>query len=180
MDIEELIKKTVEATNTAMMKELKRHKMLKNIRQSPFQKTETLLYNYSKFENILKSKLEDIETIETEGISKRSTSFVKWSSSNNYDGSNDYTRSLNAIEKIKSSIIQVEGYIHQIDNALNTIKDDPYYELIPMWYFEGQTREEIAEYFYADVSTISRNKTRLINLLQIRLFSDEYLEDILG
>lgn len=47
-----------------------------------------------------------------------------------------------------------------------------------MKYFEGKTREEIAEHFDVDVSTISRNKNRLINLLQIRLFSDEVIYQI--
>jgi hypothetical protein len=178
MDIEELIKKTVEAANDSLLKELKRKKMLKTNKQTAFQKTESLLYNYTKFQDVLKSKLEEIEMIENEGISKKSKSFVQWSSGNSYDSSNDYEKSLNAIEKIKTSIIQIEGYIKQIDNALNTIKDDPYYELIPMKYFEGQSREDLSYYFEVDVSTISRQNSRLLNMLQIRLFTDEHLEEI--
>ncbi|WFD09954.1 hypothetical protein [Tepidibacter hydrothermalis] len=181
MNIEQRLKELIqEKTVESTFNELKKQRMLKSTRQTAFQKTETLLYNYPKFENVLKSKLEEIETIEKEGISKRSKSFVQWSSSNNYDNSNEYEKSMNAIQKIKASIVQIEGYISQIDAALNIIKDDPYYELIPMKYFEGQTREDIAYYFEVDVKTIDRHKNRLVNLLKIRLFSDECIEELLG
>ena len=41
---------------------IKNKNMIKSSPQSAYQKTETLLYNYPKFENVLKSKLEEIET----------------------------------------------------------------------------------------------------------------------
>lgn len=181
MNIDESLQALIqEKTVNAMFKELKKQKMIKNTKQTAFQKTEALLYNYPKFQNVLKSKLAEIELIEKEGISKRSKSFVQWSSGNNYDSSNEYIKSLNAIDKIKESIVQIEGYIFKIDAALNPIKDDPYFELIPMKYFEGQSREDLAYYFEVDVKTIDRHKNRLINQLQIMLFSDEYLEELLG
>jgi hypothetical protein len=181
VDIEQRVKELVEQkTVDALYKELKKQNMLKDNKQTAFQKTESLLYNYPKFQNVLKSKLDEIEMIEKEGISKRSTSFIQWSASNNYDNSNEYEKSLSAIDKIKASIVQIESYIYQIDQALAAIKDDPYFELISMKYFEGQSREDLAYYFDCDVRTTDRHKNRLLNLLQIRLFSDEYLEQLLG
>jgi RNA polymerase sigma factor (sigma-70 family) len=82
------------------------------------------------------------------------------------------------IERIELSIKTTKNFIKIIDDAIDTLKDDPYYELIDMRYFKGRTREEIAEYFDCDVSTVNRNKNRLINLLQIRLFSDEVIQQI--
>ena len=70
------------------------------------------------------------------------------------------------------------NFIKMIDIALNEIEDDPYFEIIRMKYFEGKTREEMAEHYGVDVRTISRNKNKLINLLQIKLFSDEYILQI--
>ncbi|QUH18689.1 sigma-70 family RNA polymerase sigma factor [Alkaliphilus sp. B6464] len=180
MNIDENLQALIhEKTFEALVKELKKKNMLKSGKQTPFQKTETLLYNYPKFQNVLKNKLEEIEMIEKEGISMRSKSFVQWRSNNSYDNSNDYERSLNAIDKIKASIVQIEGYIFKIDAALNPIKDDPYFEIIPMKYFESKSREYIAEELYCDIRTVDRNKNRLVNLLQIRLFSEEYLEQLL-
>lgn len=65
-----------------------------------------------------------------------------------------------------------------IDDTLEDIEDDPYGEIIPLIYFEGETRESVAEYFDTTVTTISRNKTRLINILKVRLFSDDVIYEL--
>lgn len=60
--------------------------------------------------------------------------------------------------------------VGEIDAALETISDDPYYEIIPMCYFSGESREAMAEYFETSTTTISRQKKRLINILTKLLF----------
>lgn len=65
-----------------------------------------------------------------------------------------------------------------IEKALENIEDDIYFEIIPMAYFEHAAREEMAEYFDTTVTTISRNKNRLINLLKVELFSDDVILEI--
>lgn len=66
----------------------------------------------------------------------------------------------------------------KIEEAMKTIENDPYKEAIKMFYFEGVSREEVAEYYNTSVTTISRNKTRLINKIKIILFSDETILQI--
>lgn len=66
----------------------------------------------------------------------------------------------------------------KIEKAMQTIENDPYKEIIKMFYFEDVSREEVAEYFNTSVTTISRNKTRLINKLKVILFSDETVFEI--
>ena len=68
--------------------------------------------------------------------------------------------------------------LEKIEEAMKTIEDDPYKEAIEMFYFEGVSREEVAEYYNTSVTTISRNKTRLINKIKIILFSDETILQI--
>lgn len=68
--------------------------------------------------------------------------------------------------------------VSRIDTALNAIRDDPYYEIIPMIYFQEKTREDCAEFFYTTVSTVSRNKTRLVNKLKAYLFSDDVIYEM--
>ncbi len=82
------------------------------------------------------------------------------------------------IYAIEQSIQVTCKFINVIDAALDSLKGDSYYEIIPMKYFEGKTREDIAGFFDCDVKTVSRNKNRLINKLQIRLFSDEFIYQI--
>ena len=65
-----------------------------------------------------------------------------------------------------------------INEALDEIKDDPYYEIIPLIYFENATREYVAEEFDTTVTTISRNKNRLVNKLKTRIFSDEVIYEL--
>ena len=63
----------------------------------------------------------------------------------------------------------------KIETAMNTIKDDYYYDVISLYYFEGKTREEVAERYNTSETTISRNKKRLIDALSAILFSDDLI-----
>lgn len=66
----------------------------------------------------------------------------------------------------------------KIEDALDKIKDDPYYDVIEMFYFENRTREYIALEYDSSVTTISRNKTRLLNQLSLMLFSDDVIFEL--
>lgn len=50
----------------------------------------------------------------------------------------------------------------KFSHLLNSISDDPYIDIIYLQYRDGKTLEWIAEYFNKDVSTIKRNKKRII------------------
>lgn len=66
----------------------------------------------------------------------------------------------------------------KIEAALSSIKKDPYYEIVPLYYIGGRTREELADRFDTSVTTISRNKSRLIRKLKVVLFSDDYIREV--
>lgn len=68
--------------------------------------------------------------------------------------------------------------VNRMDKALEEISSDIYYKLLPMIYFENCTREECAEYFDTTVTTVSRNKTRLVNRLKNYLFSDDVIFEL--
>ncbi|MBO7673282.1 hypothetical protein J6S88_07755 [bacterium] len=68
--------------------------------------------------------------------------------------------------------------VAKMNEALGTIKTDIYYGIIPMFYFEHETRENIADYYNTTVTTISRNKTRLVNELKAILFSSDFITEI--
>lgn len=68
--------------------------------------------------------------------------------------------------------------VKKVDEALETIKDDPYYDVIRLFYFEGQTRESIALDYGCTETTISRNKSRLLDRLKVMLFSDEVIFEL--
>jgi RNA polymerase sigma factor (sigma-70 family) len=173
--IEKTAQITAQLTANEIVSELKRQSLLKNNKQTPFQKTETLLYNYNHFQDAITDKYKQIEEIESVGLPKKSKSITSFSPSPTYTIKSDDDKAEEKIEAIEQSIRTTRNFIQVIDDAIDKLKDDPYFDLIRLRYFEGESREKIAEYFNVDASTISRNKNRLVNLLQIRLFSDEVI-----
>lgn len=174
-----LINHTVQKAVDNSIAELKRHNLIVEGRQTPFQKTETLLFNYNNFKAAIKDKEEQILEIRQMGLRKKSKSITSFSGSSGFtEVKSDAEKAEEKIEMIEFSISTTKNFIRIIDDAIALLKDDDYYDLIRLRYFEGKKYEEIAEYFDCDVSTVSRNKNRLINLLQIRLFSDEVIQHI--
>lgn len=83
-----------------------------------------------------------------------------------------------AIAADKENTMKTQKLIKIIDRALKTIKDDPYYKIIELFYFEHKTRAEIAEIFNVDDKTISRNKKRLVKEIKYIVFSDDTIEEL--
>lgn len=50
---------------------------------------------------------------------------------------------------------------YDIQTALKEIERDSYYKIIPLYFSELNTIEQIAEKFNVEISTITRNKKRL-------------------
>ena len=95
-----------------------------------------------------------------------------------YEKTEDLLRSYNYL--LASGNPDLLQLIREIDNALETIADDPYYSIIPMYYMSGDTRESIAGYFDTSPRTITRQKKRLVSILANLLFSDSYIKRIYG
>lgn len=93
-----------------------------------------------------------------------------------YQKTEELLRNYNAF--VESDQPYTQKLVRKIDAALESIKDDIYYDVIPMTYFEGSTREAVAEYFDTTVTTISRNKNRLVNKLKVRLCSDDVIYEL--
>lgn len=68
--------------------------------------------------------------------------------------------------------------VSKINEALETIRDDPYYAIIPLYYFSGYSREYVAYELNTTPTTISRNKARLIDKLKVILYSEEYISEL--
>lgn len=174
-----LIDSTVKRTASETVAELKRNNLLSKGRQTPFQKTETLLFNYNNFKAAVSDKERQIEELKNYGLRKKSSSVTSFTGGDGLiEVKSEMEKLEEKIELLESSIQTTKNFIKIIDDAVLMLSDDPYFDLIRLRYFDGKTREEIAEYYDCDSSTISRNKNRLINKLQIRLFSDEVIMQI--
>ena len=79
----------------------------------------------------------------------------------------------------EANTAKANDLINEIDRALMHIQQDPYYEVIVMYYIEGVSREAIANSYNTTGTTISRNKRRLINKLKMILFADDSISELL-
>ena len=79
----------------------------------------------------------------------------------------------------KSDQPYTKTLIQKIDAALLEVQAaDEYYDMIPMLFFEGATREAVAEHYDVTVTTVSRHKKELIDSLKILLFSDDTIIEL--
>ena len=69
-------------------------------------------------------------------------------------------------------------FVAMIDDALQSISDDPYFQIIELKYFNGWTHEQIAEYFDVQPAAISKQRKRLINKLRPLIFPNEYISEL--
>ena len=171
-DIDRIADKIIEKMKTD--REIKTEKQL-----TPFQKTEKLLSELALLKGAIDSKNMLIEDLKKEGISiqKRETRV-------NVQSSKVYLSELekveNRIEKLQEEIVRIENVISMVERALNTIRNDKYYNIIEMKYFEDLTFEDIAEKLNISVRTAKRHKNFMIRQLQLIIFSDDVLKSILN
>lgn len=183
MQIDEIITGTIESTVKATVDELQKRNLVKKKVINTFKKTEQLLYNYNAFLDVVKDKKEMIEQIQSVGLSKRSGSFIPMPEDTGFKTvKSEEEKENDAIESLENSIETTERFIKLIDNALETIANDPYFEVIKMHYFQGMKYAAIADKWPVtiDESTICRNKNRLVKKMSIYLFSDEVINEMLN
>lgn len=147
--------------------------------KTAYQKTEQLLYNYMGFRKIVEDKKKEIEELRAYGIPQKSKSIVGYSSKSGTVGGTVLPDESveNAVRSVEASVQDTVKVIRLIDKCMATLKNDPYYDVLEMLYFEGRTCEDIGVYFNCDHSTISRNKKRLVKALSMQLFPDDIVKE---
>lgn len=175
------VKKIIDETVSKTVDELLQQKLIKKKDMNTYQKTEQLLYNYNAFKEVVKDKQEMIEQIENYGLPNTSNSVIPMPQDTGYKVTvSEEEKEKSKIAALESSIALTKNYIKIIDNALKTIQDDPYYEVIEKCYFEGKKHSVVANEWLTpiDETTIGRNKNRLVKKLSIYLFSDDVIREL--
>ena len=171
-DIDRIADKIIERMKNE--KEIKTEKQL-----TPFQKTEKLLSELALLKGAIDSKNMLIEDLKKEGISiqKRETGV-------NVQSSKVYLSELekveNRIEKLQEEITRIENVVNMVERALGTIRNNKYYDIIEMKYFDDLTFEHISEKLDISVITAKRYKNKMIRQLQLVIFSDDVIKNILN
>lgn len=110
-----------------------------------------------------------IAKIKTTGIlnDKRKTAFQK---------TEEVLKKYPEFKKIRSK--KAVRLTIRIDNAIKELANDPYIDIIRLFYFENMTRESIAGELNTSVRTVGRNKRRLVNELKVMLFADDVIYEL--
>lgn len=71
-------------------------------------------------------------------------------------------------------------FVDLLRDSLEKLRDEPYYDIIELKYFNKMSHERIAEVLYIDPKTVTRQKNKLINRLSFMLFTDESIKELLN
>lgn len=77
------------------------------------------------------------------------------------------------IEKLKVRIIKQEIIINRIENALDYIRNDEYYPIIKLKYWDKKSNNVISQELNISIDTIKRQKNRLIKEVAL-IFNQTY------
>lgn len=118
------------------------------------------------------------QTVDYTIVKLKLSGLMKDNNQNTFQKTEQVLRNYEELKRSYSEDGTADKFVHIINDALKSIEDDDYYDIIPMIYFENRSREEVAEFFDVTVTTISRNKTRLINKLKTLVFADDVVKEI--
>lgn len=168
----EIVKKVLE--------ELKNKKLLKNPKSS-YKSTEKILYSLNVLPEAIKLIDEEVKKLEEEskGITipkAKSNSLILNERNNTYVYGDETLET--RISELKQISVKAKSQIRLVKSALKKIENDKYYDIIPMYYFEEKTIEEIAEECEWAVGTVSKHKKRLMNDLKVYVFPDTFIEEL--
>jgi DNA-directed RNA polymerase specialized sigma subunit len=182
--LQEMIESAVENGVKRLIQALKSEGLItkpSKSEQSAYQKTETLLYNYPSFKRIVDERMQEIEELRKFGVPSKSGSIMEYSAHGGTpQGIVLEEESVEAaVRNVQASVQGTVQVIALIDKCMAALKNDPYYRILEMRYFEGRTQEDIAITLKCAQQTISKNKNRLVRELSIRLFPNQVADEMI-
>jgi RNA polymerase sigma factor (sigma-70 family) len=149
--------------------------------KTAYQKTEQLLYNYRGFCRIIQESQQEIEDLKRYGVPGTCGGVKEYTNKGGMPQGLvlDEERVECAIRSVQERVQGTVQAIALIDKCMNSLRNDPYYNILEMRYFEGRTQEDIALDYGVSQVTISNNKNRLVRELSMRLFPNQVVAEIL-
>lgn len=176
LDLESIIKETVKATILELGIGKAQHKE----ERSAFQKTELLLWNYNSFKRVIKEKEEQIADLRKYGVPHKGSAVHTYTGDNNVHGLSTVDETVeNAVHTVQSSVQEIKSVINMVDNAMNSIKNDEFYPILELRYFNGMSQSEIANALNCTQQNISYHKNRLVRELSMRIFPNDVAKELL-
>lgn len=150
--------------------------------KTAYQRTEQLLFNYMGFKKIVADRRREIEELRIHGVPQKCGGVTEYVNKGGMPQGivlpEETTE--NAIRRIEDSMQELVRVIDLIDKSLYSLRNDPYYKIIELRYFEGRTQEDIALTLNCSQVTISNNKNRLVRELALRMFPNQVVMEYLN
>lgn len=164
-----------------IIEDLKKEKIFKSNKKDSFEKTEYLLYKYNQLPDAIKFLKDEIKKIENESAdipksSIKSSKLVLKDETQSYVYGDEILES--RIFELKQLVVKTRSYKRMVDKAMKIIESDEYYPIVEYIYFKNKTYDEIANEFGWSIGTISKHKSRLINVIKVYLFPESFLNEI--
>ena len=146
-----------------------------------YQKTEKLLFKYMDFVRIVEERKAEIESLRKYGVPQKSLSIVEYSPGGGVPKGLCLEEEAveAAVRSVEDSVHDIVQAIELIDKCMQSLSNDPYYDILEMRYFEGRTQEDIADYYNCSQVTISKNKSRLVKELALKLFPNQVIKEMM-
>lgn len=176
-ELQEIILNASAEGAKAAIKEMKKQNMFK-YGMDTYQKTEYILRNYNEFKRAIIERQEEISDIENFGIKKKSKSITSYPGGTRSEIVNDVEKADEQIRMLKNQNELTKNLINKIDSILNELKDEPYFRVIELYYFEKKKYEVIAGELAVSNATVSSARKQIIEKIRIRLFSDDLIREM--
>lgn len=175
-----MIKKAKNEIIKKVLEELKSKKLLKNPKSS-YKSTEKILYSLKVLPEAIKLIDDEIEKLEEEiktlpKAPAKSSSFILNEKNQTFIYGDETLET--RISELKQISIKSKSQVRLVNSALKKIENNKYYKIIPMYYFERLTIEQIAEKLVCSVGTVSMNKKELLNQLKVYIFPDTFINEL--
>lgn len=175
-DLENIIKETVKAT----ILELGFGKQVPKQNKTAYQKTEQLLYNFRGFQRVVKEKQEQIEEIKKYGVPHKGSAVHTYCGGSDAHGLSTEEETVDSVVyAVQMSVQDIEDVINMIKKAMLAMKNDPYYNILEMRYFDGMSQEDIAKALNCTQQNISYHKNRLVKELALRIFPNDVAKEMI-
>lgn len=69
--------------------------------------------------------------------------------------------------------------VAEIEKCFDELRNDPYIDIIRLYYFDGLTNAAAAREMFCDERTARRNRKKLVRAFSVRLVSDEFIRELL-
>lgn len=173
----EIISKASAEGAKAAIKELKKQNKYRE-GMDTFQKTEYILRNYNAFRRAVAEREEQIRNIADYGIKKKSCSITSYPGGTRYV-TDDLEKAEEQIAILQKENEVTKRMLARIDDILAGMQNEPYYQVIPMYYFDGKKYDVIGGELGISNATVSAHKKQFVNKIKIMMFSDTVIMELL-